>query len=443
MRVVNGMHWPNDRPWNIEQCLRAARSQGSVTLLHFQMFPFDPVIGMWGDAENDFVFVKLRDGYPAQDIPPAPERFVHVRMYLQNWTEMDPLRWAQHAVDFLSRVESGGRTFNLWQDPFVGISPANEQNLHYESGDPDPGNQWKYQTPEAYTRIGEWNLAFWREVDRLLPERKALAVWSALAYGHDAVPGVPDSEYQVPAIREAIEYCDLMASHPYGHLDWPEGAATVPGGDDQFWHMLRDFRPAGFDGPHDRGGILAQFPGRPLLITESGTFVHSDPTRTQETIQAMRGLLETSVTSMRVLGTTWFIWNSDDAHRGNRIWPNEDLRRELEALPDYETSLALPAAAPPSGPGPGPDPDPDPGPDPEPGDPVAGLFPATRVQRGEGMFAVARRVYGDEDVADNARMLADVNGLDWPPALAPGQILETPGFDVVQPGRIPRPPDET
>ena len=54
--------------------------------------------------------------------------------------------------------------------------------------------------------------------------------------------------------------------------------------------MLRDFRPAEYRDaveagkPHDPGGILAQVPGKPLLISESGTFVHSHKARTAETV---------------------------------------------------------------------------------------------------------------------------------------------------------------
>jgi len=430
MRVTNGVHWPNHRPWDIEQALRAARQTGAVTLLHHQMFERDLLIDQWGDAENAFVFVKLRDGWPDQGIAPAPERFVHVRMFLTNWCEMDPVRWARHAVEMLGHVVSGPRTYDLWQDPFVGVSAANEQNLHYECGDSDPANQWRYSTPEHYARIGKWNLDFWREVDRLRPERRALAVWSALAYGHDSEPGVPDSEYRVPEIAEAIDYCDVVATHPYGHLNWPAGADTVPGGRSAFWHMLRDFRPAGFDGPHDPGGVLAQFPAKPLLLSESGTFTHSRAESTPQTIAAMRGLLETAAASGRVLGVTWFIWHSDDSHPENVIWPNTDLRSALESLDDYETSAELPVARAHQD-----------GTDRLPGHtppvPVllpmpigADVFAATRVRAGEGVFAVARRVYGGLDVAANARRLADANGLPWPPTLEVGQVLGVPGYRV-------------
>lgn len=419
MRVVNGMHWPNHRPWNIEQALRAARPTGSVTILHHQMLRRDELIDQFGDVENEYVFVKLRDGWPPQGIPAAPERFVHVRMYVPNWSAMDPVVWARHAVDKLSRIESGGRVYDLWADPFVGVSAANEQNLHYENGDNDPANQWKYRTPEHYAKIGRWNLTFWREVDRLRPDRKALAVWSALAYGHDAVPGVPESEYAVPELREAIRYCDLAATHPYGQLKWPNGPDTVPGGADQFWHMLRDFRPAGFDGPHDPGGFLAQFPDMPLLLTESGTFTHSRPERTTETIAAMRGLLQAAAASGRVLGVTWFIWNSDDSHADNVIWPNGQLRDLLEQAADYPTTLAVPVHRPGGGEPPPPPPSAE--------DPFVG----TLVRRGEGLFAVARRVYGEAKVATNARRIADHNGLPWPSQLATGQLLRLPGFDIV------------
>lgn len=429
MRLVNGMHWPNHRAWDIEQALRVARPRGSVTLLHHHMLDRDELIDQWGDAENEYVFVKLRDGWAPQGIPAAPERFVHVRMFVPNWCEMDPIVWARHAATVLSRVRSGGKEYDLWRDPFVGVSAANEQNLHSECGDGNPANQWRYHTPEHYGRIGRWNLDFWREVDRLIPDRKALSVWSALAYGHDAEPGIPESEYRVPALRDAIDACDVLATHPYGHLEWPEGEATVPGGEDRFWHMLRDFRPAGYDGPHDPGGALAQIPGKPVLISESGTFSHSDVARTETTLAAMRAMLETATASGRILGITWFIWNSDESHPLNVIWPNVGLRAGLEGLPDYETTLPMPVAHGGGEEGVGHTPPVSV----ELGMPIgAGLFAATRVRAGEGLFSVARRVYGGLNVAENARRIADANGLPWTPELEVGQVLLIPGYRVTR-----------
>jgi hypothetical protein len=358
MRIVNGMHLSNTRHWYIEDQIAAARDSGAITLLHHLMFPRDDVADQWGDPENAYWFIKLRDGWEPQDIPPAPERLIHVRMFHSNWTQLLPELWAEHTVDLLSDVvcntpDGDQRHYNLWDDPFVAISAANEQNLHYECGDLDPANQPLYRTTQHYERIARWNLVFWKRVDELVPDRKALACWSALAYGHDAdTNDIPDSEYHIPAIREAIDAVDIGASHPYAHLNWEDGSATIDPERDGFYHMLRPFRPEGWrnerkpDKPLDRGGELSQFPGKPWLFTECGTFTHSHVDRTDETLTAMRRFLAEAAKSSRVLGCTWFIGNTDDAHTDNNIGSNERLRTSLAMLEDYRTVLSVPVRAP-------------------------------------------------------------------------------------------------
>lgn len=351
MRSVNGMHISNARHWYVEDQIAASKKRGAMTILHHLMFEYDALAQQWGDVENQYWFCKLRSGWQPQGIPPAPERLIHVRMFHPVWVELDPKQWAEHTVRMLERVSSGGRVYNLWEDPFVCVSLANEQNLHYEAGDSNPGNQPIYRSTQWYEKIAAWNLAAWREIDRLIPGRHALACWSALAYGHDPDGNdTPDSEYQIPAIREAIEYCDIGASHPYGHLDWANGKSTVPGGEDAFYHMLRPFRPEGWrdsrkpSKPHDPGGELAQFPGKPWLFTEAGTFSHSNRGLAARTLMAMRFFLSEAAKSGQALGATWFIGSSDDAHKANNIGANPELRRELADLEEYQTRLEVPRA---------------------------------------------------------------------------------------------------
>ena len=77
------------------------------------------------------------------------------------------------------------------------------------------------------------------EVDRLRPDRRALSCLGAWAYGTDVIPDVPDSEYTVPEVRELLEYVDILATHPYAHLDWPEplGPASADPKRDATWHL--------------------------------------------------------------------------------------------------------------------------------------------------------------------------------------------------------------
>ena len=49
------------------------------------MFPRDEMIDQHGDVENAYWYWKLRHGWPAQGIPPAPERLIHIRLFQPNW----------------------------------------------------------------------------------------------------------------------------------------------------------------------------------------------------------------------------------------------------------------------------------------------------------------------------------------------------------------------
>jgi hypothetical protein len=421
-RVTNGMHLPNQGMWHIEQMLRAARDTGAVTLLHFLLFPHDVISDNTGDIENAYWYGKLRYGWPAQGIPPAPERLIHVRLYQANWADWDPAEVARRCVPLLSEWRDFlGRSADLWMDPFLCVSPCNEQNL---------------EGPESvrhdYRRHAEWQLRFWDEVDRLRPDRRALSCLGAWAFGHDVTPDVPDSEYQVPAVRELCRRVDILATHPYANFTFPGGGAdTADPSKAGYFYLLRDFRPEGWRDsrqpgrPHDIGGILAQYPGKPLLITESGTFVHGDVGRNAETITAMRLLLASAANSGRVLGVTWFIWNSGPEHSGNRIWYNAQLRDLLEGLPDYTTTATVPIR----GQTPAPVPDPGPGPGPTPGPTPAGVAAAIEVVRGDGWWSVARRAYGKATAA----LVGDLRGANpGVSALVPGQRLWVPGFEVVR-----------
>jgi hypothetical protein len=105
---------------------------------------------------------------------------------------------------------------------------------------------------------------------------------------------------------------------------------------------LRPFRPAGWEGPHDIGGVISQYPHKLFLVTETGTFTHSDRARTDETWRELDAFYRACQASGCVIGVTPFIWNSDGAHPQNVIWPNPELRAKLETAPRYVTTADIP-----------------------------------------------------------------------------------------------------
>lgn len=379
-RILNGSHWPNQRPYNIEQCLRAA--PGCVTVLHHQLVN-DPLLGgRTADDENCNVFGKLRLGFAPQGIPPAPDRLIHIRCYHPNWTTLDPVRYAESIVGVLadwrgSRDQADAR-LNLWDDPLVAVSPCNEPNLHYECGDPDPGHQPQYQSVEHYIRLARWQLAWLRRVDQLVPNRRALLCTGALADGHEPPGYAPDGEYGIPAIRDMLQAFDLVGIHPYAILhEQPQSGAT---GKLAFWYMLRPFRPARLKDASDPGGVVSQYPTLTYLVSETGTFTHSDKGRTAETWRELAAFYRACEASGRVVGVTPFVWNSDGAHPQNVIWPNEELRSILEHAPLYPSTVTLPVR------GARPTPPPPPPPPPSAFEPNPGGYSV-----GDGFLAEARR----------------------------------------------------
>ena len=314
---ISGMHLSNANDRMKSELMELIGADGPVTMLHMQ-------VAEWFD--------RLRKM--------NKDRLIHVRIYKQWWKDTDPTELARWFVRDLGR---------LLDDPRCLISPANEQNIEYKAGPDTLKKMSESDRIEEYRHIGRWNMKFWREIDRLRPKRRALALWSALADGHDAFDGVADSEYQVPEIREAVEYCDVLAAHPYGHLNWfktadrnsIDGKDTVPGGASADWFMLRPYRPAGAGGPSDPGGILAQFPGRPLFISETGCFQVPD---TDGTADALHDLAAFAANDARTIGITPFIWSSDDVNWVNRLTDNPDLVRALIENPNYAVRLPIPRA---------------------------------------------------------------------------------------------------
>ncbi len=309
-RWMLGMHWPNHPHRRDAELRQLVGEAAPVTLLHMQ-------------AREVYGWLRRR----------GPGRLIHVRIYRQWWEEEDPRALARWAA---------GELGEIWDDPRVLVSPANEQNIELRRGAGWVDQVGERERRDLYARIGQWNWDFWEELDRQRPGRRALALWSALADGHDARPGVPDSEYQVPEVRAALERVDVLASHPYGKLHWEDGARTVAGGAEEYRHMLRPWRPAGTLGARDPGGLLVQLPGRAHFVSETGTFVHGDRARSGATLAALEGMVARAAGDGVTLGVTPFVWDSNREHWRNIVAGNEVLVRGLLGRARRECEVEVP-----------------------------------------------------------------------------------------------------
>lgn len=454
-RNAVGLHWPNHRRYHLEQLLRVVGQRGSVTGLHHDYWPRDEMTGHHGDGENNYVYGLLRFGrdpdlHGGSGVPPAPERLIHLRGYEGgNWQKVEAKGWGRHLARKLSRWE--GHNYpatNLWMDPFLVVSFCNEQNIE-PAGYVVSHLGGEDVRRAEYARMGQWQLEAMRacddELDRMGIERRALFAWGAFAFGHDMVPGVPDSEYTEATVREAIEYADVLTAHPYGLRGDPR-SRSGSGHELAKYFMNRCLREAGHDG-NPLPGVARQFAHKPLLITETNTF-DVDRDSPEVTAAALEAHWKHFATWPTYIGSTAFMWCAGPEHSVNNI-EDERLRELLERVGEIPCRANVPTARPGGADGGGhpvPVPPPDPAPEPEPPIPDDGSYPPRLTaehqvvmvaRRGEGWGSFAGRARGYPDVEPGwgrrkawADEIKAHNGLGPDASLARGRAYRIPWLEV-------------
>lgn len=362
-RSVTGSTFPNDgREWFVEQMLRdVAGPVGATTYIHYQVCQ-DPWTGSGPSADNAGVYGLVRGGPPAKGIPAMPQQAFHVRFYDRGEAHQDvalnhPDIWAERVAHMListrygwASLDGGGnerldwRVEDLTQDPYVVVSGYNEPNLEW--------GLYIGRTPDAafYREWAERELAFFQALDKLLPSRKCLWASSAPAYGHDAFPDDPDSEWPVIQATGLLDYVDLVQLHVYAVED--VDPASGPSGANAYWHSLRPWRVAGYDTkrrgtnrPADRGGVLTQFGDRyRYFVSEWNTFSCNNAANTAATIADHKAMLNQFAATPAIVAATSFIWLSGNEHLKNIIALNETLRTWHEHAQALNTAAAWPSA---------------------------------------------------------------------------------------------------
>lgn len=385
MTQLFGLHWSNKNHTRDDDARHIIGSDGPVTILHMQA--------------GEGWYERLRKD--------SPRRLIHVRIYREWWEDESPellAKWAARELAY------------LWHDPRALVSPANEQNIELKGRsihDVRKGAERR----ALYRKIALWNMDFWHHLDNAIPDRRALALWSALADGHDAEPGVPDSEYLIPEMREALARVDVIASHPYADLkSRPHSGAT---GAEAWWGMLRAWRPAGVAGPHDPGGLLEQC-RKPHFVSETGTFTHDQTRDAAQVAREFSAMLSVAQADRQTLGITPFIWSSGPEHGHNVIAGNDALVLRLRSLPRFSTSAAVPIARKPDQPGEPPEVPPMP-------DAIYIVQPGDTLSRIGAMFGIPWRE------------LAAANDIAAPWVIRVGQHLKLPGVKRCSPGGKPAP----
>ncbi|GAB4541741.1 MAG: hypothetical protein Kow0063_32900 [Anaerolineae bacterium] len=248
-------------------------------------------------------------------------RFQHPR----HWHE-DPAGWARWLGDQV--VSKWPELRSL--DPYVYF--GNEMNLHYENGDPNPGNQWKYTTPEFYEKYANWVRMTADHIKQRLPEMKLICPPFASGHHEDGAPdwdGNPTEEwagfdYLADTVRDYFD--GIIAHHDYwgdsggSHRDWlydPELSS---------WYAFRWRRVLKLF--ENRYGIQAR-----VIIDEAGNFGASDPDFTDQIIYHATECLSDS----RLIAVTYFLWEDPTNSPGNIL--NSWVQRCLD-LDDHVDRLA-------------------------------------------------------------------------------------------------------
>jgi hypothetical protein len=250
-----------------------------------------------------------------------------------------PLNWLQDPV--ASAQQHGRYVASKWSeiqglDPYVYF--ANELNLHYENGDPDPANQPFYETPEFYQNYANWVRMTADVIKNLVPDMKL--VTPPFAFGHNE-DGIPDDNGNPQLGWAGYDYLNEVVNEYFNniltfHAYWGSATGSVPAWlydpEQSSWYAFRWRR------------VLKLFQTRyeikaRMIIDEAGNFGASDPDFTDQIIYHARECLQDG----RVICVTYFLWYDPTNSPGNL--PNSWVQRarnlldhvnRLKNMPDVE-----------------------------------------------------------------------------------------------------------
>ena len=303
-------------------------------------------VGLWKDRRNAIIgqngcatmlHLQASQVYPQIRADLGPDVLVHVRMYTPNWFALSAKTWAVACVSLLRDVPG------LLDDPMVIVTPANEPDLAAEGHPGAATVQYPRPALGVYSYIWNWGADWTVEFRRLVPTAKVRVFTTPLAGGHEPAGYPPDWEYQLPEFVSYLARCDGISAHAYCNRNWT-GHSPATGG---YWAALRPLRPEGYrerDGTakiknlSDPGGVMAQYPNLPCLISEFGNWNHFDAggSAIAATIEQYRAVYQEYSESGRCVGITPFIFDSGDEHRENRFAGNDVLIHNLMNMERYE-----------------------------------------------------------------------------------------------------------
>jgi hypothetical protein len=285
-------------------------------------------------AFYDYIGPNRVAQYKAQN-PSAPiiVRFQHP----MNW-QQNPTASARNLADLVASKWPDLQAM----DPYVYF--ANEMNLHYENGDPNPADQPNFETQQFYQSYADWVRQTAAAIKMRVPEMKL--VCPPFAFGHHE-DGAPDDngnptegwagyDYLADTIRTFFN--NIITFHAYwgdssgSHHDWLYDPNLSS------WYAFRWRRVLKLF--EHRYGIQAQ-----VLIDEAGNFGAHDADFTDQVIYYS----DQTLADGRIIALTFFLWEDPTNSPGNL--PNSWVQRclnlndhiaRLAALPDVVIQPTVP-----------------------------------------------------------------------------------------------------
>jgi hypothetical protein len=244
-----------------------------------------------------------------------------------------PMNWQQNPT--VSARNLADQVVSKWPDlqaldPYVYF--ANEMNLHYENGDPNPADQPNFETQQFYQSYADWVRQTAAAIKMRVPEMKL--VCPPFAFGHHE-DGAPDDEgnptegwagYDYLADTIRTYFNNIITFHAYwgdsggSHHDWLYDPNLSS------WYAFRWRRVLKLF--EHRYSIQAQ-----VLIDEAGNFGAHDADFTDQVIYYTNQTLADG----RIIALTFFLWEDPTNSPGNL--PNSWVQRCLN-LNDHVARLA-------------------------------------------------------------------------------------------------------
>jgi hypothetical protein len=357
---------------------------------------FTALCEIFQDRENLFWWFKFRQLYP--------EMLWHIRIYPDNGRWVDGkqvwpgLNWVQLATEpgkidvyvdeIYKRLTTVRRATNedgtqwvvpgIEEQPFscslAAVSVMNECSLRVE-GHPKGafeerdanGNLIAIKInveQEVYDLANNLQYEVMTRFDKKYPGRKFKWLVADDATGHEPPGMAPDYQYQLPSFKRVMNYADGAVVHGYGNEnEW----ATVRHADERtrlnwlYWGPCRSVRPKGWrdaiDGVHpggpDLGGVATQWPGKIMWMAEFGGKRHDiqDGGYVENLVDMWQASMD--LLAPRLVGLNTFIWESDDVHKGARLYPNKPLLAAINAMDKKQAAPwgqpVIPPVVPPTG----------------------------------------------------------------------------------------------